>query len=283
MIASGESVVEIAPLTLPQDVESFHALLAEQQPQLSTRLKQVAKYVVDAPQQVAFGTLAEIAQQIGVTSSTLVRFANYFGFSGFSELQKLYKQQLLNHPSNYRERIRQLKQQDRAQSTANSLLHEFVEGGRLSLALLEQQLDTHKLQSALDLLSAAEDIYICGVRRVYPVASYLYYALTQLEIRCHLVNNQAELGLMQLKWVNTQSVLIAITFSPYSNFTQEVAHVAKEKGAKLVLITDSELSPLAALADSLLIVHESEIKSFRSLTATICLAQTLCVSLGYAK
>ncbi|MEZ5450515.1 MAG: hypothetical protein R3E89_16595 [Thiolinea sp.] len=94
---------------LPQTVEALHALIVEQQAGLSARLKLVAVWLVEHPQQVAFSTLAEIAERAGVHPSTLVRFANYFGFSGFSELQRLYKTQMMEHPGNYRERISQLK------------------------------------------------------------------------------------------------------------------------------------------------------------------------------
>jgi len=83
--------------------------------------------------------------------------------------------------------------------------------------------------------------------------------------------------------MNQQSVLIAITFNPYGKIPRETVELAKEQGAKIILITDSELCPLAPLVDHLFIVREAEVRAFRSLNSTLCLAQTLCVALGYRK
>ena len=96
-------------IVIPQTVEALHTLIAKHQDKLSARLKVVAAWMLEHPQQVPLSTLAEIAAAAGVHASTLVRFANYFGFDGFSELQKLYKTRMLDNPGNYRERISELK------------------------------------------------------------------------------------------------------------------------------------------------------------------------------
>ncbi len=283
--AQTDNLVSIDPSpTLPQSVDALHALIAGQQAELSARLKLVAVYLVEHPQQVAFSTLAEIADKAGVHASTLVRFANYFGFSGFSEMQKLYKNQMLEHPSNYRERISQLKKARGTRGdTPSGLLHEFAEGNVLALGLLQQQLKPETLNAAVQALAAADEVFICGVRRMYPVAVYFHYALSQMDVRCHLIDGQGSMAPEQMKWINPRSVLLASTFSPYAKTTGEAVQAARTQGAQVILITDSELCPLAPLADHLLIVREAEVRAFRSLNSTLCLAQTLCVALGYVR
>ena len=270
---------------LPDSVDVLHSLIAEQQEQLSARLKLVAVYLVEHPQQVAFSTLAEIAKAAGVHASTLVRFANHFGFGGFSELQRLYKNQLLQHPGNYRERISQLKKAggESADSSPAHLLHEFIDGNQLALSLLQEQVTPQLLDASVATLLKANEVFICGIRRVYPVATFLNYTLSQMDVRCSLIDGQGSMQTEQGKWMNEQSVLIAITFNPYGKIPRETVELAKQQSAKIILITDSELCPLAPLVDHLFIVREAEVRAFRSLNSTLCLAQTLCVALGYRK
>lgn len=270
--------------SLPQTVEELHGLIVAQQPNLSARLKLVAIYLVEHPQQIAFNTLAEIAEKAGVHASTLVRFANYFGFDGFSEVQRLYKNQIIDHPSNYRERISQLKKVGgKGEVTPALLLHEFAEGNSLALGLLQQQLKPDVLDAAVQALSKANEVFICGVRRMYPAAVYMDYALSQMDVRCHVIDGQGAMAPEQMKWITADSVLVAITFNPYGHTTTEAVHFAREKGAKIVLITDSELCPHTQIADHVLIVREADVRGFRSLNSTLCLVQTLCVALGYQR
>ncbi|WP_169333046.1 MurR/RpiR family transcriptional regulator [Thiolinea disciformis] len=268
---------------LPRTVEELHTLIVAEQPNLSARLKLVAIYLVEHPQQIAFNTLAEIAEKAGVHASTLVRFANYFGFDGFSELQRLYKNQIIDHPSNYRERISQLKKAAGGNGEVSPalLLHDFAEGNILALGLLQQQIKPEVLNSAVQLLTQANEVFICGVRRMFPAAVYMNYALSQMDVRCHLIDGQGAMAPEQMKWITAESVLVAITFNPYGQTTTEAVQFAREKGAKVVLITDSELCPHTQHADAVLIVREADVRGFRSLNSTLCLVQTLCVALGY--
>jgi DNA-binding MurR/RpiR family transcriptional regulator len=270
---------------LPQSAEEMNALIIEKNDKLSARLKVIAAWLLENPQQVALNTLAETAKSAGVHASTLVRFANYFGFVGFSELQRLYKTQLIDHQSNYLERIRQLKDgnTEPSETQASVLLDEFTEGNVLALQLLQQTIDPALLSATVDTLNQANEIFLCGLRRMYPVATYLHYTLCHMDVRCHLVDGTAAMEQEQMRWATPESVLIAITVSTYANVTAEVVRAASQLGCKVVLITDSELCPIAHLADHLLVVREAEVRSFRALNSTLCLAQTLCVALGYQR
>lgn len=271
-------------IVIPQTVEALHALIAEHQDRLSARLKVVAAWIIEHPQQIPLSTLAEIAAAAGVHASTLVRFANYFSFDGFSELQKLYKTRMLDNPSNYRERISELKRSTAGtDTTATGLLEEFAEGNLLGLELLREQIKPDTLDAAIQTLNQAKEVYVCGLRRMYPVATYFHYALSHLDIRCHLVDGNGAMEQEQISWAGPNSVLIAITFYPYTPVVAEVVRTAVARGCKVVLLTDSELCPIAKLADHLFVIQEAEVRTFRSLNSTLCLAQTLCVALGYQR
>ncbi len=275
---------------LPESVEGLHTLIVQHQDKLSARLKVVAAWLVEHPQQVPLSTLAEIATEAGVHASTLVRFANYFGFDGFSGIQKLYKSQLMEHPRNYRERISQLKQRkdNHADNTPDKLkparlLEEFTEGNLLALELLRQQTLAATLEAAVQTLDMAGEVFLCGLRRMYPVATYFHYTLSHLDVRCHLIDGNGGMEKEQISWAGKNSALIAITFTPYAPTTAEVVRIAAEQGCKIILITDSELCPMATLADHLFVVREAEVRAFRAINSTLCLAQTLCVALGYER
>ena len=77
--------------------------------------------------------------------------------------------------------------------------------------------------------------------------------------------------------------MIAITFRPYSSFTLDSLEIATRKGASIIVITDSDLSPVVSKAEISFVVKDAEVRTFRSLTSSLCLAQTLCISLGYRR
>ena len=266
-------------------LKQLQGAIAENQGDLSKRLRQVAAWLLEHPNQTAFSTLAEIAESAGVHASTLVRFANFFGFNGFSELQKLYKQDLLDNTGNYQKRIEKVKDltDHSLDNRAAGLLQEFASANVLSMELLRAQVNPEQINAALDAMVEAKNIHICGFRRVYSVAHYFHYALSQLNVPSSLMTATGGMLNEQLQWLDESSLLIAITFHPYVSLTRQAVATASERGAKVLLITDSELCPVANMADHLLVVREAEVRAFRSLNATFCLAQTLCVALGYQR
>ena len=104
--------------------------------------------------------------------------------------------------------------------------------------------------------------------------------LNNLGIRCRITNNADEEENLS-HWLDDKTVLIAITYNPYSNWTIEAVKEAKQSNATVILLTDTKLNPIAHLADYLFCIHEAEIHTFRSLGATMCLVQAICISIGY--
>ena len=116
--------------------------------------------------------------------------------------------------------------------------------------------------------------------RSFCVAHYLTYALSQLGVPASLIDNVGGLGPEELAQAGPGDALIAVSFSPYTPFTVDLATGARRAGVPIVVVTDSALSPLAGLADVRFEVVESDFGSFRSLSATFCLAMTLAVAVG---
>ena len=264
----------------PQSFEALKRRLIEIEPHLPKRLRQAAGYALEHPDEFALGTASAIAHNAHVQASTLVRFAQTLGFAGFSDLQEVFRSHLRNRWPNYSERLKALHESARASGDPTDLLLGFADSAASSLARLRDSIQRRDLDRAIALLARARTIYCLGQRRAFSVAHYLTYALGQLGLPVRLVDNVGGLGPEQVGRAGADDALIAISFSPYSPFTVDLARRARGAGVPIVVFTDSALSPLAGLADVRFEIVESDFGSFRSLSATFCLAMTLAVAVG---
>lgn len=269
----------------PRTLLELRERLLGERDSLSPRLRQVRRYVLERPQSVALDTLAVIAEQAEVPPSTLVRFARELGFDGFSALQQLYKADLHSHYADYDARARQLKEArvDPAAGEPLAFLHELVDAQRESLRRLAASIDAATLDAALALIDRASSVHVCGVRRAFPVSAYLLYALARLGIRCHAIDGVGLMHREQVSALRAGDLLLAITYRPYAQVTRELVADASERGAGVLLLTDSEDAPSAAQAECVLAVRDTETDEFRSLDASLCVAQALCLALAYRR
>ena len=251
---------------------------------LSKRLKQVARYILDNSNSVAFDTVASIAQQADVPPSTLIRFANAFGFSGFNEMKQMFKQHLMEETANYTERARLFRQTTTDDATPpetpTEILNMFTMVNTQALQQLAMQTSGDDLQRAVALLAEAENIYVIGLRRSFSVASYLTYALRHLDRKAFLIDGLGGMFTEQLSLVGPKDVVVAVSFSPYAREVVELVELGAQRKARQIAITDSQVSPLAAFSDVCFVVREAQVDGFRSHVASLCLAQTLAVSLA---
>lgn len=265
----------------PKSLAELKSKISGEYSQLSKRLRQTAQYLLDHPNEIAFGTVATISKDAGVHPSTLVRFANAFGYSGFTEMQRLFQNQLLHESPSYTDRMRIARETlgDGAESTPSGLLSQFASANSAALEQLVAEIDIEQLELAERILSKADTIYVMGVRRAFVVASYFGYALRHADRRAMLIDGIGGLTLEQAGSMRENDVLIAISFSPYGQETQDVAISAIERGIPVVLITDSQLSPLALEASAVLLAKEADVQGIRSLSGSLCIAQALAIGL----
>lgn len=245
---------------------------------LSKRLKQIAGYSLDHPNEFALDTVAETARKAGVQPSALIRFAQAFGFDGFTEVQRLFQQRLLETRPSYQSRLAAVR--NSGENTPLELLHRFVEGNKAALEHLHQEIHPEKLNEAVRLLGEARVIHILAMRRAFPLAAYFFYSVTTMGRRAHLLDNVGGLGLEQQAQIGPDDALFVASFS---NYTPDVVHAAEQtlqRGIPVVAVTDHPLSPLTTNSSVCFHVEDSAVHDFRSLTASMCLVQTLIVGLG---
>jgi DNA-binding MurR/RpiR family transcriptional regulator len=162
-----------------------------------------------------------------------------------------------------------------------SVLREFMEGSNFAVQNLPRTVTPRGLEAAVRLVTEAATVYVVGFRRSFAVASYLAYALQQAGKRTFFIDGVGGLMNHQVELIGTNDLLVAISFPPYAPETVETAQRAIGRKARLLSLTDSPVSPIAKSADSVLVVKESEVHSFRSLSASLCLAQALVVSVAF--
>lgn len=262
--------------TAPATVEEFRTRLIEVSETLPKRLRQCADFLAMNTDKIAVSTVAELAQGAGVQPSAFMRFCQLLGFSGFSELQKLFRQDYTQRWPNYSTRLDAL----RTEVAANpfSLLAEFVETGHASLDALASTVDADALQNAVDILVAAPTIHLIGLKRAFPIAYYLAYAFGKMSVPAMLHDHVGDLDQQHL--VRPDDAMIAISYAPYTQNTLDAAALAASRGVKVIAITDALNSPLQRISAAALMVREVDMGDFRALSASFALAITLATAVG---
>ena len=252
---------------------------------LSKRLKQVAQYVLDNNNSIVFDTVATIAERADVPPSTLIRFANAFGFDGFNEMKQIFRENLMEETSNYTERLQLSRKlaENEPQETSRDILNIFAQANSQALQKLAAQTSTQQLKQAVDILKNANNIFIIGLKRSFSIACYLDYALHHLDCRSFVINGLGGMFDEQLNQVKKGDAVVAISFSPYAQETLNIRNVTAQKGIKQIAITDSQISPLLMFSDVSFVIKEAQVKGFRSQCASMTLVQTLAIALGLEK
>ena len=248
-------------------------------PALPGQLQRIARFALDRPNELALGTVAAVAESAQVQPSSLIRFANALEFSGFSEMQQVFRGHLVERSSSYRERIGQLRLQGRATGNGG-LLNQFVGEAMAELGHLEESVRAHDLSAAVKLICTARRVHALAQRRAFPVACYLAYALSQLELSAYLLDGMGGMLGESLRSVARDDVLIVTSFHSYSQEVIDAAAAAHQRGIPVIAITDSPLSPLKPSARVCFELGQACDPAFRSLVAPLCLAQALVVTAG---
>jgi len=263
----------------PASVEEFRARLADILDDLPRRLRQCADYIAANTDRIAVSTVAELAAGADVPPSAVMRFCQILGFSGFSEMQRLFREAYSPGWPDYSTRLKNLKEGGAGSPTA--LLAEFIEAGRQSLEALAKSADEVALQQAVAVLAGADTVHIVGLRRAFPVASYLAYVFEKMSVPAMLHDGVGKLD--HRFALRPNDAVLAITFAPYSEETLTLAQDAKTRGLPVVALTDRMTSPLVRFSDAILTVPEVDFGAFRSLSATIAMAIALAVAVGSAR
>lgn len=227
-------------------------------PQFSPQMKTAAKYVVDHPSAFGLDSIRETARKAEVSTYTFVKMAKTLGFDSYESFRQPFRHALVSAPG----------QQSDPEWLANArgrseLGPVFADAAKNAISIVTGSLERQQfdeMETIVDMLISAQNVYLTAIRSTYAVAYYLHYVGRMALPSLQLIPRHHNSAIDDLIDARPGDVLIAITVTPYSRETIEACAFARKKGVKLLLITDSEvvspeLAPEHTLVASVLSTH----------------------------
>lgn len=242
---------------------------------MSKSQKRIADYIFEHYDKAAFMTAAKLGQKVGVSESTVVRFASELGFDGYPEFQHLLREIIKN----------KLTAVQRMEITSSKFAEKDILTTVLSSDIdkLRQTLESVSVDdftSSVDTIMKAKNIYVLGARTCFSIANFLGFYLNLISLNVKLITtNSASETFEQIFSVNENDVVIAISYPRYSRRTLNAVKYAHKCGAKIIAITDSEISPIVSYADHKLIARSDMSNFVDSLVAPLSIINALIVAL----
>ena len=222
-------------------------------------------------------TASRLGEYVGVSESTVVRFASALGYDGYPQLQRAL-QELIRHRLTASQRFEMTSDMDQSQ-----VLSKVLKADMQNIRSTIDELDESIFEGVVQSLLSARTIYVLGQRSSAPLAQFFAHYLNFIFSNVQVVTSGVSDIFEQIARIGEDDVLIGISFPRYSSRTVEAMHFAKSRGAQLVAITDGPLSPLHAAAD-LCLTAKSDMASFvDSMVAPLSLINALIVALSQCK
>ena len=255
------------------------ALIQENGHTFSKGQKKIASYILESYDKAAFMTASRLGKKVGVSESTVVRFAAELGFGGYPNMQRELQKMIRSRLTSV-QRIEVAKDRMGDQDVLASVLQSDMEKLRQTL----EEVDRESFEQATSALAGARKIYIVGVRSSQALAVFLHFYLSLIFDGAVLVSaNSASEVFERLFWVEPEDVVLGISFPRYSTRTVQAMSFARDRGATTVAITDSEASPLAAISHYTLTARSDMASFVDSLVGPLSLVNALLVEVSRKK
>ena len=245
--------------------------------ELSGAQRALAEFILSNYEQAAFLTAARLGALVGVSESTVVRFAYTLGYQGWPELQGVLQEMVKNRLSTAaRLRLSAAPVAGEKESVAREILTTDLENLRRTL----QELKEEDFDAVVDAVIAARDIYVLGSRSAHSLALFLAFYLQMIGKRVRVVPQGVSSIFEELATVRPEDLVIGISFPRYTRLTVQGFEYARARGARMLALTDSILSPLAPLAD-ITLTAQSNLGSFiESFAAPLSVINALVTAVG---
>ena len=248
-------------------------------PKMSKGQKLLADYITDHYDKAVYLTASKLGSVVGVSESTVVRFAGELGYDGYPGLQRALEDMI-------RTRLTALQRMEVTHSrmdednVLSSILQSDIENIKETMNVVEEA----AFKEALELILKAKTIYILGVRSSGPLASFLAYYMNLIFDNVKLVQtNSISETFEQMLKIGPDDVMIGISFLRYSKRTVKAMDFAKSRGTSVIAITDSHHSPIAASADCVLKAHGNMVSFVDSMVGPLSLLNALVVALSMSR
>lgn len=236
--------------------------------------KLIAEFIEQHYDRAAFLTASKLGELVGVSESTVVRFATELGYGGYPELQKAMQEMI-------KDKLTSVQRIDvtAAKIGEGSVLNTVLSQDILKIRRTLEETSREDFERAVESVINAENIYIFGVRSSSSLAGFLGYYFDLILGNVHIVTDSSRSGMYEaLLRISEKDAIIGISFPRYSRTAAEAMTFAKSRGAATIAITDSLLSPLAQSAESVLLARSDMASVVDSLVAPLSLINALIVA-----
>ncbi len=246
---------------------------------MSKGQKLLATYITDNYDKAVFLTAARMGDIVGVSESTVVRFAMSLGYKGYPEFQKALEELVRN-------KLNSIQRMDvtYGRISQSEILETVLKSDADKLKTTLEKIDHSAFELAVDTILSARNIYIVGIRSCAPLASFLSFYLNLMfdNVRLLHTNSSSEI-FEQMVRINEEDVIIGISFPRYSMRTLKALEFANNRSAKVITITDSIHSPMNLYSSCNLIADSDMASIVDSLVAPLSVINALIVALCMKK
>ncbi len=248
-------------------------------PELSKGQKAIGQYIIDHYDKAAYMTALRLGSVVNVSESTVVRFAIELGYEGYPDLQRSLRDMIRNRLTSL-QRIEIADDRIGEDEILEKVINYDIDKMRSTLEAVSR----HDFENAVDTILKADTVYIMGVRSSAALAHFMSYYFNMIFPKVKLITTTGRSEMYeQLLRLGKNDVLIGISFPRYSKRLIQAMEYAKESGAHTVAITDSADSPIASLADALLLARSDMASFVDSLVAPMSIINAIIVALGKKK
>ena len=257
-----------------QEMQDMIERLNQSGKRLSKGHRKIAQYIVEHYDKAVFMTASRLGESVGVSESTVVRFASALGYEGYPQLQRSL-QELVSHRLTANQRFEMSTEID-----PHAALGFVLKSDMQNLRNTLDNMDNEVFEDVVQRLLQAKAIYVMGLRSAAPLAQFMGYYLNYIFDDVHLVSSGATDVFEEISKLHGGDVLVGISFPRYSTRTLESMRFAKRCGAQVVAITDGPMSPLGDIADATLTARTDMASFVDSLAAPLSVINALLVALG---
>lgn len=252
------------------------AVIANNNIRYSKGQRRIAKYIQENYDKAAFMTAGKLGATVGVSESTVVRFAAELGYDGYPGMRKALQEIIRNRLTSV-QRIEVAKDMINGSNVLKAVLTADME----KLQKTVDEINVVSFDAAVDAIINAKHVYIVGMRSSAALSSFMGYYLNLLRDNVHLLHDTAVSEVYeQVIRINEGDVFIGMSYPRYSSRTVKAMRFAKEAGATTISLTDGESSPLVKISDITLYARSDMVSFLDSLVAPLSLINALIVSIG---
>lgn len=250
--------------------------LEDKTPGFSKGQRRIADYITQCYDKAAFMTANKLGKTVGVSESTVVRFAVDLGFDGYPSMQKAMQEMVLNRLTSV-QRIEVANDRIGDQDVVTSVIQSDID----KLRQTGEMVDRMQFRETVNAILKAKRVYILGVRSVAPLASFLGYYLNYMLDYVHVITASGSGEMFErIVGVTAEDVVIAFSFPRYSAATVKAAEFCRSTGATVIAVTDHEFSPLGQVADRVLCAKSDMVSLVDSLVAPLSVVNALIVAIA---